>query len=140
MKMQNGFTLIELMIVVVIVGILSAVAIPAYQDHVIRGQLIEATSALADAKIRMEQHGQDNRGDYSVAGFTCPPTTSNFDYLCPATPPPASTFTITATGTGSVAGFIYNINESNVKQTTGFKPGWGTPTQPCWITSKGGTC
>ena len=50
-KVQQGFTLIELMIVVAIVGILAAVALPAYQDYTIRGRVTEGLSLAADAKL-----------------------------------------------------------------------------------------
>ena len=49
-KLQKGFTLIELMIVVAIVGILAAVAIPAYQDYTVRAQVTEGLNIAADAK------------------------------------------------------------------------------------------
>lgn len=51
MKKQSGFTLIELMIVVAIVGILAAVAIPAYQDYVARSQVSEAVASTSAMKV-----------------------------------------------------------------------------------------
>ena len=54
-QMQKGFTLIELMIVVAIIGILAAVAIPAYQDYIARAQASEAITLLGGTKSYVEE-------------------------------------------------------------------------------------
>jgi type IV pilus assembly protein PilE len=138
MRIQKGFTLVELMIVVVIMGILSAYAIPAYNNNVTRGKLIDATSTLSDAKVRMEQFYQDNRTYMGAAPCTTIPASAFFGYVC-AQPTPTA-FTITAAGIGSMAGFSYSINQSNVRATVSLPAGWGSANAACWITTKGGTC
>ena len=59
MKKQQGFTLIELMIVVAIIGILAAIAIPAYQDYTIRAQVSEGLALSGGAKVAVTEYSQD---------------------------------------------------------------------------------
>src|SRR5450432_2406556 len=115
MKTEKGFTLIELMITVAVVGILLKLALPAYSDYVKRGKLVEGTSTLSDGRVKMEQFFQDNPTTGYVGG-PAPAATTNFTYatstaLIPA--PTATTYTIVATGIGSLAGFVYTINQNN---------------------------
>ena len=80
-RMQQGFTLIELMIVVAIIGILAAVALPAYQDYTIRAKITEGLSLAASAKTALtETFNSKGNTDMSVSattGFTPPSSTNN---------------------------------------------------------------
>ena len=69
MKKQQGFTLIELMIVVAIIGILAAIAIPAYQDYTIRAQVSEGLNLAAGAKAAVTEYYQDS-GDLAADNAT----------------------------------------------------------------------
>lgn len=134
MKLQKGFTLVELMIVVVVIGILSAIAFPAYQDYVKRGKLADAFGALSTWSLRMEQYNQDNRS--YLSGTNCgvtAPTANVFTLSCTAT---ATTYTLTATGTGTVSNFVYTLDQSGAKTSN---TSWGSSTN-CWVTKAGGAC
>ncbi|MBU1426066.1 MAG: prepilin-type N-terminal cleavage/methylation domain-containing protein [Gammaproteobacteria bacterium] len=137
MNMQKGFTLAELLIVMAIIGILTAVALPAYQDYVMRGKLIQATAALTDARLKYEQYYQDHDNAYAGAeAIRCPAPTAYFVFACPA--PVGDTYVITAVGAGDMAGFTYSINESNVRSTQATV--WGKTSGTCWITKSGDNC
>lgn len=143
---QRGFTLIEVMITVAIVGILAMVAYPSYRDYIIRGNVPEATSRLATKQVQMEQFFQDNRTYVGGPGCTLDQTSSKyFDFSCTgAGAATATTYTITATGKGSMAGINYTIDQTGAKTTSitaGAPSGWTAPSpNNCWATRKGGLC
>lgn len=145
--MENrGFTLIELMIVVAIVGILVAIAIPSYNDYVTRTRITGATSTLSDMRIKMEQYFQDNRTYLNACLATVVPPTDNPDFAFDCGSPSASAYTLTATGRNRMTGFVYTVTQTNAKTTTlnlapgNASAGWGGNGNACWVTSKNGGC
>ena len=136
---QKGFTLIEMMIVVAIIGILAAIAIPSYQDYVIRARLVDATNALSATRARLEQHFQDNRTYATVGGFITPCAATRAGQFAITCVSNATTYTVTATGGEIVNGFVYTIDNFDTRATVSTKTGWGGAAN-CWRTKKGGSC
>ena len=142
MKQSRGFTLVELLVVVAVIGILAAIAVPQYSDYVMRSKIAEATATLSEHRVRMEQYFQDNRTYVGAcaAGTVAPtPTGRYFTYACSNLS--TTTYTVTATGVASqgMNGFVYTINQANARATTGVPTGWAT-NATCWVTKKGGVC
>jgi type IV pilus assembly protein PilE len=132
---ERGFTLIELLIVVAILGVLGAVAIPAYGNYLMRARLADAYSGLGSVQTAAEEYWSNNR---TYAGFDRLPTASaNFSYtLTSAT---ASAYVVTAAGRGAATGFSFTINQNGVRTTPAVPTGWTTSTS-CWIDRKDGRC
>ena len=140
----RGFTLLELMITVAIVGILAAIALPSYMDYVTRGKLTDGIAKLSDAKVKMDTYFFDNR-QYTDAGGKCgvtfPVTAGKDDYFligCAAT---NTTYTLTATGVsanGLSSSFVYRVTQANAKSSVG-PAGWASAAT-CWAVRKDGSC
>ena len=150
-RIARGFTLIEVMIVVAIVAILAAVAIPSYRDYILRGQLVDGTTLLASVRADMERYYQDNR-TYMPVGGNVPPcasidpitrTQGKFVVTCTTTNGPPQAFVLTATAvSGAAAGFQYTVDQRDTRltQATG-TTSWPMPVpNTCWATKRGQVC
>jgi len=139
-RRARGFTLLEVMVTMLIVALLSALAMPSYVYYVTRGRIPEATANLAVKQVQLEQFYQDNRTYSGAPACESDITTSAyFSFTC--TTQTASTYTLTATGLGPMAGFSYTLTQSNARSTAAVRSGWTLPSpNTCWVTRKGGLC
>lgn len=98
--MQQGFSLIELMVAVAIVGILAAVAFPSYQNYVVKGNRAAAQAFMMDVENRQKQYLLDARSyaaDLATLNMAAPSDVSNFYTVTIAASAAPPAFTITAT-------------------------------------------
>ncbi|TAL14420.1 MAG: prepilin-type N-terminal cleavage/methylation domain-containing protein [Aquabacterium sp.] len=145
---KRGFTLIELMIVVALIGILAAIAVPSYNDYIRRGQIQEAFTFLGDYRVKMEQYYQDNKNYGDAAGTACAtnaaswnafnPGAQRFTFSC-VTSDSGQRFVVTATSTAGLSGgsHIYTVDQTGTKRTTTFKG--SSVAKTCWVL-KGSEC
>ncbi|PPD33761.1 MAG: pilus assembly protein [Methylomonas sp.] len=94
-KVQQGFTLIELMIVVAIIGILAAVALPAYQDYTVRARVTEGLSMASAAKTAVAENAAAGNSSLNI-GWSSPTATENVASLAINSTTGAITITYTA--------------------------------------------
>lgn len=142
-RRSRGFTLIEVMITVAIVGILAAIAIPSYRDYVLRGQVVDATNGLAAMRANMERHYQDFRTYKTSGGVTAPcqvgaqQRSGSFSLSCAGGGPTDTTYTLLAEGSGATAGFKYRIDERGLRSSE--TAAWGNCTSG-WVLKRGQSC
>ena len=125
-RLMSGFTLIELVITVVIIGIIAAIAFPNYAEYMRRNTLTEAITNLHHFRLQMEQSYQNNR-TYIGGDGECAidlPEMEEFTFACGGLA--TRTFTITALnkanhGLGDPGNFEYSLNQDGVAMTAVFE-------------------
>ncbi|NHQ85716.1 prepilin-type N-terminal cleavage/methylation domain-containing protein [Iodobacter sp. HSC-16F04] len=135
MRVSAGFTLIEVMITVAIIGILASIAIPSYNDYVTRSRLVEPQSKLSDIRAQLEQFYMNN---HTYKTFDCKrdaKPSESFSISC--NPQEAESFTIIATGSGKTAGFTFTLDDQGIRATTAAPSGWAK-SDNCWVSKKSG--
>ncbi|MFI0414913.1 MAG: pilin [Candidatus Thiodiazotropha sp.] len=113
MRKQSGFTLIELMIVVAIIGILAAIALPAYQDYTIRAKVSEALTLASEAKTAVAETAASLGGLANVTatnhGYALSAATT---YVASIAVADGGAITVTTQATGATADPVFTLTPS----------------------------
>ncbi|MCT9811589.1 pilin [Acidovorax sp. Be4] len=146
-SIQQGFTLIELMIVVAIVGILAAVALPAYQDYMVRARVTEALSLMSGAKVTVAENATNGAADLG-AGWGSPKPTDSVEKIEINKDTGVITATLTAKAGAISTQKTLTLTPKNggsdaIAAVPGTTPGSNPPTQcaydPAGVTCNGGS-
>ena len=105
-RIQQGFTLIELMIVVAIIGILAAVALPAYQDYTVRAKMSEVMLAASACRTSITEVYQSGGSAPGAGNWGCESPSSTSKYVASIATTQDGKVTVTATGLGSANGAV----------------------------------
>jgi type IV pilus assembly protein PilE len=149
---SKGFTLVELMIVIAIIGILAGIAIPGYTSYVARGRLVEAGISLSAFRTSMEQYYQDQR-TYAASGAatTCGVSTTtlqpvNFSYGCIVSGVGlnqgfvATASSVAGVGLGAAATYVYTLDDGNLRATQKYRGAIPASGVGCFLLRDGQRC
>jgi len=120
---QKGFTLIELMIVVIVVAILASIAIPSYLEQSRKGRRADAVRAVGDFQLALERYRAENP-TYNCPNATCPKPTSLYYTIDFTGTPTATAYTITATRKSGSAQANDRCGNLSATQNLQAKPDW----------------
>jgi type IV pilus assembly protein PilE len=134
---SSGFTFLELMIVIAVIVLLLGVALPAYQDFVVRSKLQSGTESLSALRGLLTQVYADNRSYRNLDDTACRIATyptEHFDLDCTATSDKSYLLTATSKaseGLGSAGDYVYLLDSNDIRDTTVFR-GAGVDVDDYW--------